>query len=151
MFKKIKESEEIIKEVTTQPKRPFLKPKEKIINLETLYVRIQNLKSCINDCNYNIEMYTKDIENLDSTIVYLCIDCGNGKSFSSSCSEFSDKHTLDIIEKSLIEHCNSKLSYYKELKQTCEDELDWLESKMKFNNQLIGYIDYNFNPDINHA
>lgn len=95
--------------------------------------------------------------NLESLAEGLSIhvfdSAGNKILYDTDCERRYDcKSELESATKEIITTAiNKKISYNNELIHTCEDELDWLENKMRVSQNHPGWTDYNFNPEKDHV
>lgn len=104
-----------------QIKKPFLERETDITDLKTLNNRINALERCISNCDEDIIRYTNNIDSLGSTHFEI--------SMLKYMSGLDNKTDAAIIT-ALTEYLQGKILEAKELKQSCNDELHWLEVRI---------------------
>lgn len=146
-----KEARELLKDIVKKEGRPFVPPKEQITNLDTFLKRTEQLKTEIGTCQAAIISLAEYIESLSDPKTEWRIE-KNSVSANSFWFYSNQNAKIDAeVRKIIVSYWKSQIIYYKELKHTCEDELDWLERKMGLNGLAQGLQNYNFNPNENHA
>lgn len=152
--KEEKEAEGTIKEIVVPTPRPFLEPEEPITSLETFFKRVKQLKNGIEYSKSSIKDIEESIAALNNPDTEWRME-RNG--YGGECFYFHSTDNREIdqkVRKMITEHWNSRLAYYKDLIHTCEDELDWLESKMttgpSFQNRFESGS-FNFDPNKDHV
>lgn len=146
-----KEADKIIKEVVKKEGRPFIPPEKPITNLETFTARVKQLEKIIGDCNYNLREYDRYINSLGDPNVGWRLE---KNTISADPFYFNSSQNAEIdkaVREAIVGYWSGQRVYYKELIHTCEDELEWLEAKMRFNDNVVGHINYNFDPNKDHA
>lgn len=84
-------------------------------------VKLKDMKRCISNCDEDIIRYTNNIDSLGSTHFEI--------SMLKYMSGLDNKTDAAIIT-ALTEYLQGKILEAKELKQSCNDELHWLEVRI---------------------
>ena len=156
-----KEVEELLK----QKPRPFLERANPITDLDSLYERIKDLKTCIHDNQKKISCWNDYITNISDPDASWIIERDNKAmqpfySYSSHEKPFyfyssHSKEIDNVVRHLLINYWKNNIRYNEELIHTCEDELDWLEMKIgispNYKKNMFDAGSFNFDPAKNHV
>ena len=147
------ETEKVIEEVTKPALIPFLERRRPITDLESLMERVTDLTTQIRRSNENISELEYKIEKLEKGISYIHMDNKGGLSISVSPSDHPE--IVENFRLSLITSCKGKIVREKNLIHTCQDELEWLETKIGTGPHLgrnrFELGSFNFNPMEDHC
>lgn len=147
MFRK--SEKEIEKIVETAPARPFLPREKPIKTLIDFVERVNHLRTQITVEKRAIREYEGNIESLANGSWRIEKNCGEG--YWCVTPDQDDEIMDNAVREMLNNHWKKSIERAKDMIHSCEDELDWLEAKMRMNPQTIGYVDYNFDVDKDHA
>lgn len=129
--------------------RPFL-PREKPIKTIIDFVeRVNSLRVQIASEKRAIHEYEGNINSLANGSWRIEKNCGEG--YWCVTPDQDDEVMDNAVREMLNNHWKKCIEKSKDMIHSCEDELDWLEMKMRMNPQAIGYVDYNFDINGDHA
>ena len=129
--------------------RPFLPKTKPIKNLVDFVERVNYLRAHIEGERRLILSYEGNIQTLANGTWK--IEKNEGECYWCVTPDQGDEAMDNAVRELLNSYWSKRIEIAKEMIHSCEDELDWLEMKMRVKPSAVGHTDYNFNIDKDHA